>query len=189
VRASPESLGTRSLPGGRSFEIVLGDLLVQDVECIVNAANGHLAHGGGVAAAISRAAGPALDEEGRRLVADRGPLATGEAIATTAGKLPFKAVIHVVGPRQGEGREEAMVARALASAFELAEGRGFRSISFPAVSSGIFGVPAETCFSGYLAAVKDFCSAHPASTLVLFRLVLVEGPVASMARRQLAKRD
>jgi O-acetyl-ADP-ribose deacetylase (regulator of RNase III) len=98
LRASPERLGTLPLPAGRSFEVVLGDLLVQDVDCIVNAANGMLAHGGGVAAAISRAAGPALDEEGRRMVAERGPLATGEGVATTAGKRP-----HSTSRKRGAG--------------------------------------------------------------------------------------
>jgi O-acetyl-ADP-ribose deacetylase (regulator of RNase III) len=180
-------LGRLDLQGGRAFEVVLGDLLVQDVDCIVNAANGMLAHGGGVAAAIARAAGPALEAEGRRIIGERGPLSTGEGVATTAGRLPFEAVIHVVGPRQGEGSEEAMVARALASAFEIAEARGWKSIAFPAVSSGIFGVPAVTCFSGYLAAVRSFCAARPTSALVLFRLVLVEGPVAEVARRQFAR--
>jgi O-acetyl-ADP-ribose deacetylase (regulator of RNase III) len=189
LRASPQRLGTLPLLAGRSFEVVLGDLLVEDVDCIVNAANGHLAHGGGVAAAIARAAGPALEAEGRRIIGERGPLSTGEGVATTAGKLPFKAVIHVVGPRQGQGNEEAMVTRALASAFDIAEARSWRSIAFPAVSSGIFGVPAETCFSAYLAAVREFCARHAGSTLALFRLVLVEGPVADVARRRFAKRD
>ena len=76
----------------------MGDLLAEPTEAIVNAANGHLAHGGGVAAAIARAAGPALEDEGGRIVAARGPLAVGEAVVTTAGRLPFKGVIHSVGP-------------------------------------------------------------------------------------------
>src|SRR5205814_6286933 len=91
---------------GRLFQVVRGDLLEEPVEAIVNAANGRLAHGGGVAGIISRAAGPALQEESDRLVAERGPFPTGAAVATAAGKLPFKAVIHAVGPRYGEGDEE-----------------------------------------------------------------------------------
>jgi O-acetyl-ADP-ribose deacetylase (regulator of RNase III) len=110
----------------------------------------------------------------------------GDAVATTAGALPFKAVIHVVGPRHGDGDEAAKIARALDSAFAIAAARGWRSISFPAVSSGIFGVPASVCFKGYVNAVRGFCSAHASSTLSLFRLVLVEGPVADLARQQFA---
>ena len=66
--------------GGRAFEVVSGNLLEQDVDAIVNAANGHLAHGGGVAAAIARAAGPPLVEEGDLIVAECGPVPVGEAV-------------------------------------------------------------------------------------------------------------
>ena len=79
-----------------------GNLLEEPVDAIVNAANGHLAHGGGVAGIISRAAGSGLQAESDRLVAEHGPFATGSAVVTTAGKLPFKGVIHAVGPRYGD---------------------------------------------------------------------------------------
>jgi O-acetyl-ADP-ribose deacetylase (regulator of RNase III) len=78
---------------------VRGNLLEEPVDAIVNAANGHLAHGGGVAGVIARAAGPALVEESERIVKRQGPLPTGAAVVTTAGRLPFKGVIHAVGPR------------------------------------------------------------------------------------------
>ena len=77
-------------PGGRSFAVVAGNLLTEKVECIVNAANGALAHGGGVAAAISRAAGPDLDRDGDRIVRESGAIPVGGAVVTIAGKLPFK---------------------------------------------------------------------------------------------------
>ena len=85
--------------------MVRGNLLEEPVDAIVNAANGRLAHGGGVAGIISRAAGPALQEESDSIVRHRGPVPTGSAVVTTAGKLPFKGVIHAVGPRYGEGDE------------------------------------------------------------------------------------
>ena len=87
--------------------MVRGNLLEEPVDAIVNAANGHLAHGGGVAGIISRAAGPALQRSPIAWFAEHGPFPTGAAVVTTAGKLPFKGVIHAVGPRQGEGDEEA----------------------------------------------------------------------------------
>jgi O-acetyl-ADP-ribose deacetylase (regulator of RNase III) len=82
---------------------VQGNLLDEPVDAIVNAANGMLAHGGGVAGIISRAAGPAAPGRVGRIVHERGPFPTGSAVVTDAGKLPFKGVIHAVGPRYGEG--------------------------------------------------------------------------------------
>lgn len=144
----------RMLGDARTLTVVRGNLLEEPVDAIVNAANGHLAHGGGVAGIIARAAGPALQEESDRIVRERGPLASGTAVATTAGRLPFKGVIHAVGPRQGEGDEEAKLVRALTESFRLAAERGWRSVSFPAVSSGIFAVPAEVCARAYVAAAR-----------------------------------
>lgn len=174
--------------GGRAFEVVVGDLLAEPTDAIVNAANGRLAHGGGVAAAIARAAGPALEQEGDRVVAARGPLGVGEAVVTTAGKLPFKGVIHVVGPRQGAGNEEGDLVRALAAAFRCAHERGWGSVSFPAVSSGIFAVPLDVCARAYVRAVRDFFAAHPGTSLRRVRLCLAGGPLEALVRRELGKR-
>jgi O-acetyl-ADP-ribose deacetylase (regulator of RNase III) len=145
------------------FEVVQGDLLQQPVDAIVNAANGRLAHGGGVAAIIARAAGPALQEESDRIVREHGPYPTGSAVATTAGKLPFKGVIHAVGPRYGEGDEERKLEQALASAFACARERGWASVAFPAVSAGIFAVPLDICARAYAAAARK----APLSKVVL----------------------
>jgi O-acetyl-ADP-ribose deacetylase (regulator of RNase III) len=136
------------------LEVVQGDLLEQPVDAIVNAANGALAHGGGVAAIISRAAGPELQEECERLVESHGIYQTGSAVVSTAGRLPFKGVIHAVGPRHGEGNEEKMIEKALLSAFECAKKRGWDSVALPAVSSGIFAVPLDICARAYVAAAR-----------------------------------
>jgi len=163
---------------GRRFALVEGDLLEEPVEAIVNAANGRLEHGGGVAAAIARAAGPAFVEESRRLVRERGPIPTGEAVVTGAGCLPFKGVIHAVGPRQGEGDEEAKLVRALSAAFRCATERGWRTVAFPAVSAGIFGVPAQVCARAYLAAVR-------AADVSLLRLCVRDAAIAEAVRKEL----
>jgi len=147
-------LASREFAPGRSFSVVRGDLLTEPVDAIVNAANGWLAHGGGVAGAIARAAGPGLQQESERIVRERGMLPAGAAVVTTAGRLPFKGVIHAVGPRHGEGDEEATLRRALVAAFDLARDRGWESVSFPAVSSGIFAVPAPVCARAYVAAAR-----------------------------------
>jgi len=174
--------------GGRTFEVVIGDLLAEPVDAIVNAANEHLAHGGGVAAAIARAAGPALEQEGDRLVAARGPLEIGEAVVTTAGRLAFKGVIHAVGPHLGAGREEERLVQALCSAFLRAHERGWGSLSFPAVSSGIFAVPLEVCARAYVRAVREFLAAHSDTSLRKLRLCLFEGPLVALVEQALARR-
>jgi O-acetyl-ADP-ribose deacetylase len=158
---------------------VRGDLLDEPVDAIVNAANGHLAHGGGVAGIISRAAGPELQAESDRLVRQHGPFATGAAVVTTAGKLPFKGVIHAVGPRFGEGDEEAKLLSALQAAFGLAEQRGW-TVAFPAVSSGIFAVPLDICARAYLEAVR-------ACALSKVRLCLRDQPVIDAVLKELGK--
>ena len=150
--------------------MVRGNLLEEPVDSIVNAANGQLAHGGGVAGIISRAAGPALQEESDLLVRKHGHFPTGSAIVTTAGKLPFKGVIHAVGPRHGEGDEEAKLVAALSAAFACARDRGWDSVSFPAVSSGIFAVPLDICARAYIKAVR----AAPVSKV---RLCLRDQPI------------
>ena len=135
--------------------MVRGNLLEEPVDAIINAANGHLAHGGGVAGVISRAAGPALQAESDRVLTTKGPFDSGSAVLTGAGKLPFKGVIHAVGPRQGEGDEERKLVQALSAAFALAKEKGWDSVSFPAVSAGIFAVPLPTCARAYLKAARS----------------------------------
>ncbi len=164
-------------PGGRRFEVAVYDLLFEPTDAIVNAANGGLSHGGGVAAAISKAAGPELDEEGDRIVAEHGRVPVGGAVVTTAGKLPFKGVIHAVGPQMGDGDEENRIVQALWTAFLRAHERGWQSVSFPGISSGIFAVPHDICARAYLKAVDKFWADHPDSSVTLIRLVLFEGPL------------
>jgi len=183
--AAEQEVGRIALPGGRVLEVVIGDLLSQPVDAIVNAANGRLAHGGGVAAVIARAAGPDLEREGERIVAERGPIATGDAVATTAGRLPFAGVVHAVGPQLGEGDEESKLVAALVSACDRASERGWTSLAFPAVSSGIFAVPLEVCARAYVRAVREFAAARPDSSLRRLRLVLVRGPLVDLVRSEL----
>jgi len=146
----------------------------------VNAANGHLAHGGGVAAIISRAAGPALQEESDLIVQRDGPVPTGSAVVTTAGKLPFKGVIHAVGPRLGEGDEERKVYLALVSSWKRAMERGWSSVAFPAVSAGIFAVPHPMCARAYIRAARE-------TELSKVRLCLRDQPIIDAVLKELGK--
>jgi O-acetyl-ADP-ribose deacetylase len=124
-----------------AIELVVGDLTEQDVDAIVNAANESLLGGGGVDGAIHRAGGPEILAESSRL----GGCATGDAKATTAGRLPARWVIHAVGPRWrgGEKGEPELLASAHRRALEVARELGARTIAFPAISCGIYGYPAE----------------------------------------------
>lgn len=179
-------VATRELPGDRRLVVVEGDLLDEPVEAIVNAANGHLAHGGGVAAVISRAAGRALDAEGHALVRAHGTVPTGDAVVTTAGALPFKGVIHAVGPRQGEGSEEEKLTAAIAASLARAHERGWRSVSFPAVSSGIFGVPMGVCARAYVRGVDAHFRRHPDSSLQEVRICLLpDTPLSGLLAAEL----
>jgi O-acetyl-ADP-ribose deacetylase len=127
--------------GAVTVECIRGDITSQeDVEAVVNAANARLEPGGGVAGAIHRAAGPDLAEEAVPL----GPLEPGEAVMTGAHGLPNRYVIHTLGPVYGQDRPEAeLLARCYRNSLALAEDNNIESIAFPAISTGIFGYPAE----------------------------------------------
>jgi O-acetyl-ADP-ribose deacetylase (regulator of RNase III) len=126
---------------GKILRLVQGDITERDVDAIVNAANSHLQHGGGVAGAIVRKGGQIIQEESNRI----GFTPVGTAVITIAGRLPAKFVIHAVGPRMGEGDENNKLKRAVLSSLELASKKGLKSISMPAISSGIFGFPKDRC--------------------------------------------
>ncbi len=120
-----------------------GDITLEDVDAIVNAANGYLSHGGGVAYAIVRRGGSIIQKESNQIIEKRGPLATGEATITTGGNLKAKYVIHTVGPVWGEGNEDEKLKNAILSVMKIATQHKLKSISIPAVSCGIFGFPKE----------------------------------------------
>ncbi|MCI4624768.1 MAG: macro domain-containing protein [Candidatus Magnetoovum sp. WYHC-5] len=127
--------------GSKILRLVQGDITSRDVDAIVNAANSMLQHGGGVAGAIVRKGGAEIQEESNRI----GYVAVGGAVKTGAGRLPCKFVIHTVGPSMGEGDEDNKLICAINSVLTLALKSLFKSISVPAISSGIFGFPKERC--------------------------------------------
>ena len=123
------------------IKLVRGDITERNTDAIVNAANSYLNHGGGVAAAIVKKGGSTIQDESDKI----GFVPVGSAVITTAGKLSSKAVIHVVGPRIGEGNEDEKLTNAVKNVLLLASKQNFSSISMPAISSGIFGFPKDKC--------------------------------------------
>ncbi|WP_081237244.1 O-acetyl-ADP-ribose deacetylase [Streptomyces viridosporus] len=129
-----------------TLTLVRGDITRQSADAIVNAANSSLLGGGGVDGAIHRRGGPAILEECRRLRASRygGGLPTGRAVATTAGDLDARWVIHTVGPVfSREEDRSALLASCYRESLRVADGLGARTVAFPAVSTGVYGWPME----------------------------------------------
>ncbi|MBL1218053.1 MAG: macro domain-containing protein [Planctomycetes bacterium] len=147
---------THQSEGGLTLEVVQGDLTAEAVDAIVNAANEQLAHGGGVAGVISRRGGPVIEAESRAWVDVQGPVETGSAAITSGGDLPARYVIHAVGPIWGTGDEDAKLASAIRAALQLADENRLGSMSFPAISSGIFGFPKDRCARVFLDTIEDY---------------------------------
>jgi O-acetyl-ADP-ribose deacetylase len=140
------------LDNKKTLKLVSGDITERDVDVIVNAANSYLKHGGGVAAAIVRKGGIIIQEESDKI----GFVPVGSSAITKAGRLPCKAIIHTVGPRMGEGNEDTKLRAAIRNSLELASDRKFKSISMPAISSGIFGFPKDKCAEILTGEAKNF---------------------------------
>ena len=132
-------------PHGKKLRLVIGDITKIRVDAVVNAANSQLRGGGGVDGAIHRAGGPTLMRELDQIRTSAGGCPTGSAVATTAGALPAHYVFHAVGPvyRDGQHGEPEQLAGCYRKCLGLAEERGSRTISFPAISTGAYGYPAE----------------------------------------------
>jgi len=124
-----------------TIELVQGDITDQTTDAIVNAANYALQLGGGVAGAIRRKGGPKIQEECNKI----GGTHVGGAVITTGGNLAAKYVIHAVGPRHREEHEDAKLKDATLNSLILADQKNLKSISFPAISTGIFGFPKDRC--------------------------------------------
>lgn len=141
---------------------VRGDITAMAVDAVVNAANVHLQHGGGVALAISRAGGPAIQEESDRWIAEHGPLAPGIAATTTAGDMPARAVVHVAGPVYGaDPGDERLLATAVEAALDAAHAAGCRSVAMPAISAGVYGYPLREATRVIATTAARWTRAHP----------------------------
>lgn len=148
--------------GTTTIRCITGDITTQDTDAIVNAANSSLMGGGGVDGAIHRAGGPAILDECRRIVSTIGSLPPGDAVVTTGGALPARFVIHTVGPvwRGGNSGEAGLLARAYHNTLELAAEKGFKTISFPSISTGAYRFPIERAAAIAAKTVAAFLPRH-----------------------------
>jgi O-acetyl-ADP-ribose deacetylase (regulator of RNase III) len=165
------------------IELALGDITLEHVDAIVNAANPELRVGGGVDGAIHRAGGPEIMAECRKI----GHCEPGEAVITGAGKLPARFVIHAVGPiwRGGGAEEELLLASCYERALELAREHGCRTVSFPAISTGAYGYPAQLAAPVALTATADALIRLPLIEKV--RFVFLDEEIRGVYERALAR--
>jgi O-acetyl-ADP-ribose deacetylase (regulator of RNase III) len=165
----------RKLANGSVIRLVEGDITAERADAIVNAANTSLLGGGGVDGAIHRRGGPEILEECKKIRAARGDVAcpTGEAVATTAGKLDAKRVIHTVGPvwRDGGSGEDERLASCYRNALRVAAEAGCRTIAFPSISTGAYRFPVDRAASIALRTVREEMERLPVDEVrfVLFR--------------------
>ena len=165
------------------LELVKGDITDQQVDAIVNAANSSLLGGGGVDGAIHRTGGPAILQECKRIRAERYPggLPTGQAVATTAGDLPARWVIHTVGPVYTSAEDRShLLASCHIESLRVADELGAAIVAIPAISTGVYGYPLELAAPVAIRAVAN-SDAHVKSV----RFVLFDQPALTAFQRAL----
>jgi len=171
----PDFVARLVFPNSKALEFHgPADITKETTEAIVNAANSYLAGGGGVDGAIHRAGGPSILEECQRIIAKIGRLPAGKAVMTTAGRLPARYVIHTVGPRYENGNrgEAETLASCYRESLRIADDHQVSSISFPAISTGVYGYPVEAAAE---VAVQCVLQGLPETTHVqLVRFVLFD---------------
>ncbi|WP_110080862.1 O-acetyl-ADP-ribose deacetylase [Actinokineospora spheciospongiae] len=171
------------------IELVLGDITDQDVDVIVNAANSSLLGGSGVDGAIHRKGGPEILAACRELRAGHygGGLKTGHAVATTAGRLLAKWVVHTVGPVWSDIEDHSSLLDAChRNSVKVASGLGARTIAFPAISTGIYGWPLDSAASIALAATTEQIA--ELSHITTVRFVLFDQTAYKAFERALKRR-
>ena len=154
-----------------TLELLQGDITEFATDAIVNAANEHLAHVGGVAGAISRQGGPAIQRESNEWVGRHGPVRTGTAAITTGGRLKARYVIHAVGPvYDGTPRSAELLGAAVRAALRMADDHALKSIALPAISTGIFGYPMDAAARVMVRAAIEYLREETGLERVVFCL-------------------
>ncbi|MCG6885995.1 MAG: macro domain-containing protein, partial [Proteobacteria bacterium] len=160
--------------GDRELLISISDLLEAPVKVIVNSTNRELSHTRGLSATILAAAGEELQTQSTRLIHEYGHIDSGMAVYTTAGDLPYDAIIHAVGPQMGEGEEQRKITQAVSRSLLLCEANEWTSIAFPAIGCGSGDIPIETCAQAFHRAITHFWDARNDSVVEKINLCLTE---------------
>jgi O-acetyl-ADP-ribose deacetylase (regulator of RNase III) len=169
--------------GKATVRLLSADLTERDVDAIVNAANSHLQHGGGVAGAIVRKGGRVIQEESDRI----GYVPVGGAAITTGGKLKARYVIHAVGPRMGEGDEDNKLKGAINSVLNLAAEERLKAISIPAISAGIFGFPKDRCAKILMGETINYLRSKSDSSLELVEFCIFDKEAFGFFKNEIDK--
>jgi len=160
---------------GQIVQIVQGDITIEEVEAIINAANEHLQHGGGVAWAISKKGGSTIQKESDAWIRQHGRVPHSAPAWTSGGLLPAKYVIHAVGPVWGDGDEDNKLETAVTGSLRLADELKCSSIAMPAISTGIYGFPKDRAAGIIFSAIEKYFMEN-SSGLKIVKLVLFDQP-------------
>ena len=173
----------RVLQTGQTIQIVQGDITIENVDAIVNAANEHLQHRGGVAWAISKKGGPKIQKESDEWIRQHGLVPHSHPAWTSGGLLPSKYVIHAVGPVWGNtqragtsGDEDVKLADAVTGSLRVADELKCSSIALPAISTGIYGFPKDRAAEIIFSAIDKYFFENLSSAVKTVKLVLFDQP-------------
>lgn len=167
-------------PNGQTIQIVQGDITIEEVDAIVNAANEHLQHGGGVAWAISKKGGDSVQQESDAWIRQHGPVSHTHPAWTSGGLLPAKYIIHAVGPIWGSlhdagtgGNDDQKLSDAVTGSLRVADELNCQSIAMPAISTGIFGFPKDRAAGIIFSSIEKHFEENK-SNVSLVKLVLFD---------------
>ena len=184
----------KKFPSRQSLQIVQGDITIEEVDAIVNAANEHLQHGGGVAWAISKKGGATVQRESDDWVRKHGPVSHALPAWTSGGLLPAKYVIHAVGPVWGDthdvgtsGDEDKKLSDAVIGSLKVAGELKCRSISMPAISTGIFGFPKDRAAGIIFSSIENYFAKNNNSGVKRVRIVLFDQSTIDAFMKQWAE--
>ncbi|MBX3036954.1 MAG: macro domain-containing protein [Anaerolineales bacterium] len=164
----------KKLSTNQTLQIVQGDITIEEVDAIVNAANEDLQHGGGVAWAISKKGGDTIQKESDDWIRKHGQVSHALPAWTSGGLLKARYVIHAVGPVWGDGDEDKKLSDAVAGSLRVADELKCKSISMPAISTGIFGFPKDRAAKIIFKSIEDYFSQNQNSGTEQVRIVLFD---------------
>ena len=164
----------KRFPSDQTIQVVAGDITIEEVDAIVNAANEYLQHGGGVARTIARQGGPAIQKDSDAWIQEHGRVSHARPAWTSGGRLPAKYVIHAVGPVWGDGDEDIKLESAITGSLRVADELYLTSIAMPAIATGIFGFPKDRAAGIIFTTIEKYFTENTSSALNIVRIVLFD---------------